>query len=161
MTVTLKAGRDYDAPWIVVRGTGGAVEDELGALSGWAREAWSDENLTPIDRVLAVAESLKAKYQVGVQLGGRPVGDKGVVADYGLRPQDVETEPVPSVVQSEIDGLSDNERGLLKMILDCEDVKALQGLWKSHSTMFANSVLLTEKFKEQGRLLTRLAKGNQ
>ena len=153
VTVTMKAGGGYDAPWMVFRGSVASVERALEDAFGW--QNWDHEKVPMSDAVLSLAKALNGKWNVVDQLAARVIVDD-VPVDLGLhegdgdRPKARETDP--------LDGLSDNEKNIYNLVADASDVPTLQELWRRYGTAMNNQPVLVEAWKARGRELAASAK---
>lgn len=153
VTVTMKAGGGYDAPWMVVRGSVASVERALEDAFGW--QNWDHEKVPLSDAVLSLAKALNGKWNVVDQLKARVIVDD-VPVDLGLHEGDGERPKAPTA--DPLDGLSDNEKNIYNLIADAGDVPTLQELWRRYGTAMNNQPVLVEAWKARGRELAAAAK---
>lgn len=153
VTVTMKAGGGYDAPWMVFRGSVASVERALEDAFGW--QNWDHEKVPMSDAVLSLAKALGGKWNVVDQLAARVIVDD-VPVDLGLHEGDSE-RPKASVVDP-LENLSDNEKNIYNLVADAGDVPTLQELWRRYGTAMHNQPVLVEAWKARGRELAASAK---
>ncbi len=153
VTVTMKAGGGYDAPWMVFRGSVASVERALEDAFGWGN--WDHEKVPMSDAVLSLAKALAGKWNVVDQLAARVIMDD-VPVDLGLHEGDADH---PAARKSDpLDGLSDNEKNIYNLVADAQDVPTLQELWRRYGTAMNNQPVLVEAWKARGRELAASAK---
>ena len=153
VTVTMKAGGGYDAPWMVVRGSVASVERALEDAFGW--QNWDHEKVPLSDAVLSLAKALTGKWNVVDQLKARVVVDD-VPVDLGLHEGDGERQKASAA--DPLAALSDNEKNIYNLVADAQDVPTLQELWCRYGTAMNNQPVLVEAWKARGRELTAAAK---
>lgn len=152
VTVTMKAGGGYDAPWMVFRGSVASVERALEDVFGW--QNWDHEKVPMSDAVLSLAKALSGKWNVVDQLNARVIVDD-VPVDLGLREGDGERSKVPTV--DPLEALSDNEKNIHNLVTRAQDVPTLQELWRRYGTAMNNQPVLVEAWKARGRELAQAA----
>jgi hypothetical protein len=153
VTVTMKAGGGYDAPWMVFRGSVASVERALEDAFGW--QNWDHEKVPMSDAVLSLAKALAGKWNVVDQLKGRVIVDD-VPVDLGLHEGDGD-RPKASVADP-LSALSDNEKNIYNLVADAGDVPTLQELWRRYGTAMNNQPVLVEAWKARGRELAAASK---
>lgn len=154
VTVTMKAGVGYDAPWMVFRGTVGAVEQAVADAFGWT--GYDAREFTLADGVVAMGKTLAGKWAVADVLNARQLAGDGLPVDYGMREEDHEPGSPSSPTRpasSPVDGLSDAQKGVLGLVQSCPDEKGLEGLWRQYSTTINNSPVVLEAWKSRAREL--------
>ena len=152
VTVTMKAGGGYDAPWMVFRGSVSSVERALEDVFGW--QNWDHEKVPMSDAVLSLAKALAGKWNVVDQLNARVIVDD-VPVDLGLREGDGERPKGPTV--DPLEALSDNEKNIHNLVVNASDVPTLQELWRRYGTAMNNQPVLVEAWKARGRELAQAA----
>lgn len=152
VTVTMKAGGGYDAPWMVFRGSVSSVERALEDVFGW--QNWDHEKVPMSDAVLSLAKALAGKWNVVDQLNARVIVDD-VPVDLGLREGDGERSKSPTV--DPLEALSDNEKNIHNLVTRAQDVPTLQELWRRYGTAMNNQPVLVEAWKARGRELAQAA----
>lgn len=152
VTVTMKAGGGYDAPWMVFRGSVSSVERALEDVFGW--QNWDHEKVPMSDAVLSLAKALSGKWNVVDQLNARVIVDD-VPVDLGLREGDGERSKAPTV--DPLEALSDNEKNIYNLVTRAQDVPTLQELWRRYGTAMNNQPVLVEAWKARGRELAQAA----
>lgn len=153
VTVTMKAGGGYDAPWMVFRGSVASVERALEDAFGW--QNWDHEKVPMSDAVLSLAKALTGKWNVVDQLAARVIVDD-VPVDLGLHEGDSERPKAREV--DPLENLSDNEKNIYNLVADAGDVPTLQELWRRYGTAMNNQPVLVEAWKARGRELAASAK---
>lgn len=153
VTVTMKAGGGYDAPWMVFRGSVASVERALEDTFGW--QGWDHEKVPMSDAVLSLAKALTGKWNVVDQLKGRVIVDD-VPVDLGLHEGDADRPKAREV--DPLENLSDNEKNIYNLIADARDVPTLQELWRRYGTAMNNQPVLVEAWKARGRELATASK---
>nr|DAR19428.1 MAG TPA: hypothetical protein [Caudoviricetes sp.] len=153
VTVTMKAGGGYDAPWMVFRGSVASVERALEDAFGW--QNWDHEKVPMSDAVLSLAKALTGKWNVVDQLAARVIVDD-VPVDLGLHEGDGERPKAREV--DPLENLSDNEKNIYNLVADAQDVPTLQELWRRYGTAMNNQPVLVEAWKARGRELAASAK---
>jgi hypothetical protein len=153
VTVTMKAGGGYDAPWMVFRGSVASVERALEDAFGW--QNWDHEKVPMSDAVLSLAKALNGKWNVVDQLAARVIVDD-VPVDLGLHEGDADRPKAPTT--DPLSALSDNEKNIYNLVADAQDVPTLQELWRRYGTAMNNQPVLVEAWKARGRELAASAK---
>lgn len=156
VTITMKAGGGYDAPWMVFRGTVPSVAKALEEAFGW--QGWDHDRVPMSDAVLSLAKSLTGKWNVIDELAARVVVDD-VPVDLGLhagdeeRPASREADP--------LEALSDNEKNIYNLVASAADVPTLQELWRRYGASMNNQPILLEAWKARGRELSQAGKAGK
>ena len=159
--ITMKAGGDYDAPWIVIEAPSVyQAELALADTFGWLN--WDPKKTPLADAVLAMAKALAGKWNVVETFDARFVGDDGGPVDYGVHPEDtgggVQGHRGGPAASGPYSDLSENEIGVLHAIQACSDVAQVRGLWAQYAVTLNNQPLLLEAWKARGRELAAAAK---
>lgn len=153
VTVTMKAGGGYDAPWMVFRGSVASVERALEDAFGW--QGWDHEKVPMSDAVVSLAKALNGKWNVVDQLAARVIVDD-VPVDLGLHEGDADRPKVREV--DPLETLSDNEKNIYNLVADAQDVPTLHELWRRYGTAMNNQPVLVEAWKARGRELAAASK---
>lgn len=159
VTVTLKAGKGYDDPWIVVKSDN--AEDAHKALldvMGWEPDKAGELPLAPT--VIAAAQTWRTQASTGDLLGGRFLSEKtGEPIDYGSRPEDVKDSDAPSVSASVAgDQTAVNVR---QMIDNATEFKQMKQIWDSYGTTINDFPELLAHWKERAKALRDSERKNE
>ena len=159
--ITMKAGGDYDAPWIVIEAPSVCqAERALADVFGWLN--WDPKKTPLADAVLAMAKALAGKWNVVETFDARFIGDDGGPIDYGVHPEDTGSAPQERrggfVGPGPYSNLSENEIGVLCAVQACSDVAQVRALWGQYAVTLNNQPLLLEAWKARGRELAAAAK---
>ena len=158
--ITMKAGGDFDAPWIVIEAPSvHQAEVALADTFGWLN--WDPKKTPLADAVLAMAKALAGKWNVVETFDARFIGDDGGPVDYGVYPEDTggaQERRGGFKGPSPYSNLSENEIGVLRAIQACSDVAQVKALWGQYAVTLNNQPLLLEAWKAQGRELAAAAK---
>ena len=159
VTVTLKAGKGHDDPWIVVKSDN--AEDAHKALldvMGWEPDKAGELPLAPT--VIAAAQTWRTQASTGDLLGGRFLSEKtGEPIDYGSRPEDVKDSDTPSVPASVAgDQAAVNVR---QMIDNATEFKQMKQIWDSYGTTINDFPELLARWKERAKALRDSERKNE
>lgn len=153
VTVTLKAGKGYDDPWIVVKGSVHEVHERLLELMGW--DASKVDELPLASTVLAASDTWHAQANVSSGLGGRFLSEStGEPVDYGSRVEDVQAE---AGVPAEIIG-NDAAITVWQAMESATTEEQMKQLWKDRRLTFQNTPELVPLWQERAKAIKESGK---
>ena len=153
VTVTLKAGKGYDDPWIVVKGSVRDVHERLLELVGW--DASKVDELPLASTVLAASDTWHAQNNVARELGGRFLSEStGEPVDYGSRVEDVQTA---AGVPAEIAG-NDAAVTVWNAMQSATSEEQMKALWKDRRLTFQNTPELVPLWQERAKAIKESGK---
>lgn len=151
VTVTLKAGKDFNAPWIVIKApTAGQVHSALLDVMGWEPDKAGELPLAP--SVIAASQTWHTQWDTGDILGGRFLSEKtNEPIDYGSRPGDTDSPTALGVPES----VAANSEAVQvwKMIDGAPDSKTVKQIYKQYQTTFNNFPELVSFWQKRARML--------
>lgn len=168
VSVTLKGGRDFDAPWIVFSGTVDSIREDIISAFGFnakdddGNEVSNAPDLDLHDLAVEAARAFTAQYGAAQTLGGKPVGrgrsggnrrstssssqgsESGSAWDQAAAEQQPAAEAAPEEPQGP---------DLPALIEGCASVADLKNLWADHTDALQGDADLLAKWKARGRAL--------
>lgn len=148
VTVTLKAGKGFDDPWIVVKGGVREVHEQLLAVMGW--DASKIDELPLASTVLAASDTWHAQANVAGELGGRFLTESaGEPVDYGSRVEDIQEA---AGVPAEIAG-NDAAVTVWNAMQSATSEEQMKALWKDRRLTFQNTPELVPLWQERAKAI--------
>lgn len=137
VTVTIKFGKDYDAPWIVFRGSPASAHDEIVSTFGF--DAKESEGLTLAQLTLNATKAAKAANGVS-SAGGTAVSPWGARRASGRGHTQEKSEPKGNPLAQLIEG--------------CTTLTEIQAVWGDYSSALQSDEELLALFKAKGKEIT-------
>ncbi|MFY1688194.1 hypothetical protein [Plantactinospora sp. WMMB782] len=146
--VTIKFGKDYDAPWVTFRGVTEEIRAALLATFGME----DNPELSLAALVVNATKEAHAMYGVSSGLGGRVVGQSGNRRGGGFqRASQTDTE-----TKGEAKPEEPAENPLLAQIEAATDEKGLKRLWAQNQEAFKDPEVMNA-WKAKGKALIAAA----
>jgi hypothetical protein len=150
VTVTMKAGGGYAAPWIVFKGSTASVYDSITETFGWRPEVGK---FTLAEVVSAVASEFQGIWSAVDVLEGKLIDANGQSATAGMNPGEKPASSVYRTAEQQENALTGPDKNVFDMIRHADDKTQMENIWKRYYVTIQNNPVVMSAYKEHARVI--------